>query len=360
MGPVLALHTPRTPCRVCAFFEDRSISESRTRTKYTYDGNRMRVKKTGGTLYWRDVAGNVIAETDLSGNNVNEYVFLNGRRVVRRKSTGDTYYYQVDQLGSVRAITTSTGAVCYDTDYSPYGQEFSHTNTCAQNYKFTGYERDSETGLDYAFNRYYDSRIGRFMSSDPLGPASANYDDPQSMNRYAYVLNNPMSSADPRGLDCVYLNDAGDGYESIDTNSNSDECFKNGGIWADGTVTTISIDPDSNVVELTTDQVLAFGIPGQQSTLIEFGANDLNSPEAETLTYGFHWQEAWQNPNSWATCAADTSKQDYAVGGATMAGWNLWQRAIGIGVSIGENVRTAVLGTLVSAGHVAVSCQGKP
>ncbi len=157
---------------------------------YTYDGNGIRVKKSNGTLYWRAIGGSVIAETNLSGTNVNEYVFFGGRRVARRDSGGSLYYYQVDHLGSTRAITNSSGTPCYDADYTPFGQELAHTNSCAQNYKFAGYERDSETGLDYAINRYYNSRIGRFMSADPLG----------STNRYAYALNNPLSLVDPLGL----------------------------------------------------------------------------------------------------------------------------------------------------------------
>jgi RHS repeat-associated protein len=67
------------------------------------------------------------------------------------------------------------------------------------NYKFTGYERDAETGLDYAFARYYSSRLGRFMSTDPL---AGDLTDPQSLNRYAYVYNNPSNNADPSGLYC--------------------------------------------------------------------------------------------------------------------------------------------------------------
>jgi RHS repeat-associated protein len=65
--------------------------------------------------------------------------------------------------------------------------------------KFTGYERDSETGLDYAQARYFSSAQGRFTSPDPL-LASAKSIDPQSWNRYSYVGNNPMVFADPSGL----------------------------------------------------------------------------------------------------------------------------------------------------------------
>jgi RHS repeat-associated protein len=65
--------------------------------------------------------------------------------------------------------------------------------------KFTGYERDAETGLDYAQARYFSSAQGRFTSADPL-TASGEPTDPQTWNRYAYVSNNPLVYADPSGL----------------------------------------------------------------------------------------------------------------------------------------------------------------
>ena len=75
--------------------------------------------------------------------------------------------------------------------------------TCPQNYKFTGYERDSESGLDYAIFRYYSSGLGRFLTADPL-PGRLN--NPQSFNRYSYVLNNPCTLLDPFGLTTCTIN----------------------------------------------------------------------------------------------------------------------------------------------------------
>lgn len=67
------------------------------------------------------------------------------------------------------------------------------------NYPFlTAYERDNETGLDYAQARYYGSTAGRFMSVDPL---AGNTEDPQTLNRYVYTRNNPLKYIDPDGLD---------------------------------------------------------------------------------------------------------------------------------------------------------------
>jgi RHS repeat-associated protein len=152
---------------------------------------------SGGTLYWRATSGAALAETDLNGNITSEYVFFAGQRIARRDSSNNVYYYYTDQVGSTTAITTASGTPCYGATFTPYGEEHNTLNTCAQNYKFTGYERDSETGLDYAFARYYDSRLGRFLSADPL---ASNPTSPQSLNRYAYTMNNPNNLVDPLGL----------------------------------------------------------------------------------------------------------------------------------------------------------------
>lgn len=74
------------------------------------------------------------------------------------------------------------------------------------------------------------------MSPDPSGIGSAKLDHPASLNLYSYVQNDPVNLGDRRGLDCVYMNDAGDSAESVDTHSDAQECSDNGGFWVDGTV----------------------------------------------------------------------------------------------------------------------------
>ncbi|MGB0036065.1 MAG: RHS repeat-associated core domain-containing protein [Candidatus Acidiferrales bacterium] len=172
---------------------------------YVYDGNGLRVEKSnsaGGTLYWRAITGETIAETDTTGSTTNsaykEYVFFAGRRIASHDGLGNVNYFYTDHLGSITTITDGSGNACYQATFTPYGEEHAlPTNTCSSNYKFTGFERDSETGIDYAFARYYNSRLGRFMSADPLG---GDIGDPQSLNRYAYVRNSPTSLIDPLGL----------------------------------------------------------------------------------------------------------------------------------------------------------------
>lgn len=82
------------------------------------------------------------------------------------------------------------------------------------------------------------SSMGRFSSPDPSGLFYSDPSNPQSLNLYSYAQNNPLINVDPTGLDCAYFNDAGDGVESIDRNSNSGECGQNGGDWVNGRISS--------------------------------------------------------------------------------------------------------------------------
>lgn len=116
-----------------------------------------------------------------------------------------------DQLGTPRIIIDKTGALANVKrhDYLPFGEELLEGQggrTAQQGYvvdsvrqKFTRKERDIETGLDYFGARYYASTQGRFTSTDPL-LSSGREEEPQSWNRYSYVLNNPLRLIDPSGL----------------------------------------------------------------------------------------------------------------------------------------------------------------
>jgi RHS repeat-associated protein len=114
-------------------------------------------------------------------------------------SGGTVRYYWSDHLGTTRIVTDASGNVCYEADFYPYGGERAVTTTCSQSYKFTGKERDTETGNDNFGARYYPNNLGRFLTPDPL-MASGRASNPQSWNRYAYTLNNPVRFIDPNGL----------------------------------------------------------------------------------------------------------------------------------------------------------------
>jgi len=183
---------------------------------YVYDGNGERVEKcnvtpcptsgTNGTLYWKGTGSQTLDESDLSGNALEEYIFFNGQRVARRDvATNLMHYYFSDHLGSHGVVESATGTTCeQDIDYYPYGGvEHDYCPNTAQNYKFTGKERDTESGLDNFGARYNASTMGRFMSPDwsaKVEPVPySKLDDPQTLNLYAYVGNNPLIRVDKDG-----------------------------------------------------------------------------------------------------------------------------------------------------------------
>lgn len=169
---------------------------------YTYDADGRRVQKVAGgatTNYVQDLSGNILAETQ-GGTLTKGYAYLNGQ-LIAQYDNGTTHFLQTDHLGSARVLTGVNGCVAESLDYLPFGELNSNGSaTCPADttQKFTGYERDSETGADYALARYYGSGMGRFFSPDPLG---GDITDPQTLNRYAYVRNSPLTLTDPTGMD---------------------------------------------------------------------------------------------------------------------------------------------------------------
>ena len=192
--------------------ENQLTSTSNSTMNYLYDGDGNRVEKSGSKLYWYS-GGEVLDETDTTGSatngSFNEYMFFAGKRIARRDSSGNVFYYLADHLGTSRVIAEvpngqTTATLCYDADYEPFGTEHAYTNTCSQNYKFTGKERDTESGLDNFGARYYGSSLGRFMQTDPKVTSAKKMVDPQQWNMYPYVRNNPLALFDPDGKEAYF------------------------------------------------------------------------------------------------------------------------------------------------------------
>lgn len=204
--------TSNTPFTYIYDAENRLIAAGGM--SYIYDGDGNRVEKctegakagtcasgATGMLYWWGTGNAPQAETDLSGNVLEDYIFLNGQRIARRDAaTNVVHFYFSDHLGSHAVVENDSGTSCeQDVDYYPYGgvEHDYCTTPVAQNYKFTGKERDAESGLDNFGARYDSSSLGRFQTPDPLGGKLIN---PQTLNKYAYVANNPINFTDPTGL----------------------------------------------------------------------------------------------------------------------------------------------------------------
>jgi RHS repeat-associated protein len=168
---------------------------------YTYDGDGQRVMKSSGTLYWRGADGSILAETDTSGNTTREYIYFSNGQIAWRDASGNVYYLFQDYLGSTQTMTTANGTLCYDADRYPFGGELTFTSTCLQDYTFAGMESDTESGDYHAWFRQQTPNLGRWTSPDLLGGDVTN---PLSLNRYAYVTNNPTRLTDPLGLYPIY------------------------------------------------------------------------------------------------------------------------------------------------------------
>jgi RHS repeat-associated protein len=169
-------------------------------TVYYYDGEGQRVEQidptTGTTVFVYDAFGNLVADYG----------------TLPAPPASPTEYVTVDDLGTTRLITDTSGNVLERHDFEPFGFELMGTEggwrTSVSGYgvmptsvrqQFTGQERDG-TGLDYFQARYFSSTQGRFASVDP-GNAGASLGNPQSWNGYAYVSNSPLRFTDPSGLD---------------------------------------------------------------------------------------------------------------------------------------------------------------
>jgi RHS repeat-associated protein len=158
---------------------------------YSYDGNRLRIIKDSTVYVYSGTK--VIAEYS-GGSLQKEYVYSGGKLLATVVGSS-TIYHHPDHLSN-RVETDGSGNVVRTFGQVPFGETWYETGT-ADKWKFTSYERDSETTLDYAISRYYANGLGCFASPDVLQGDIAN---PQSLNRYSYVLGDPVNLVDPLGL----------------------------------------------------------------------------------------------------------------------------------------------------------------
>jgi RHS repeat-associated protein len=170
-------------------------------TTMEYDYTGMRVKKNGGgtTLY-------PFAGVEIDPNNVMTKFIRIGNENFASNKGGVQYFYHNDHLGGVNVITDITGGRVQLVEYDPWGSVSRSEGNIDPTHKFTGKELDPETGLYYYGGRYYDPEISRFISADPF---VSDPDEPQNLNRYSYVNNDPINYTDPSGY--FYMSKSGGG-----------------------------------------------------------------------------------------------------------------------------------------------------
>jgi RHS repeat-associated protein len=196
-----------------------------TSGSYGFDGIGQRVKKTEGgqTIYYvySTFIGDAVMEVNSAGVQRAYVSGGRGQMVALRSTDGNFYWIHKDHLGSGRKMTNTSGNLTYRAEFDPYGKLLFEWSSSSQpnlnSKKFTGYERDTGSGLDYAQARMYSSEWGRFMSPDPLSSSITR--SPKRLNRYTFVSGDPVNFKDRRGTcQSVWL---------------PDEMYSAGGSWFD-------------------------------------------------------------------------------------------------------------------------------
>jgi RHS repeat-associated protein len=173
--------------------ENRVISINNGATTYTYGAGSSRLTKTTGGTTTRYYFG-VAEKTNSSWTKIQ--VGIPAGTV--EWDNGTILFKSNDHLGTPRIITNASGALIGQTDLFPYGEVWSETGTQTK-YKFSGKERDAESGNDYFGERYLNNIAGRFLTVDPV----IHLNDPQSFNAYVYTRNDPVNLIDPDGADSI-------------------------------------------------------------------------------------------------------------------------------------------------------------
>jgi RHS repeat-associated protein len=219
--------------RICAV-SSTPVPGFTTMTGYVYDAEGTRVAKGTITSMSCDPSVNGIAtannETDYvlgpGGEQVTElaqdangtmnwqrsYVYAGGALIATYDPNPDApsqplpSFRLTDWLGTLRATTDAYGVAQGTCTGLPFGDGVTCSGDIPDNHHFTGKERDSESGNDYFPARYYASSMGRWLSPDwsaKVEPVPyAKLGNPQSLNLYSYVLNNPLSNVDLDGHAC--------------------------------------------------------------------------------------------------------------------------------------------------------------
>ncbi len=170
-----------------------------TLASYRYGADGLRSHKVVGgavTVYLYDLRGNLIGEAAGDGSPLRDYLWHDDVPVAQiDQQAGEILtYLHADHLQTARLATDQSQAIVWRWEGSAFGDTpAEELSTVTVNLRFPGQYFDSETGLHYNWNRYYDPATGRYITSDPIGLGGGT-------NTYAYANGNPLFWVDPWGL----------------------------------------------------------------------------------------------------------------------------------------------------------------
>jgi RHS repeat-associated protein len=219
-GPANTLSVSTATNRVNGWSYDAAGNTTNDgRHLYTWNAlNQQTTVDNGAAVYHYDAAGNRVMKVtptkttyyvfgvgEYSGGVWEKlYVSINGQKAVEY-SNGTTYFFHSDHLGTPRVQTSVTGQVVETWDNYPYGEQWTTTGGVGNTHRYTGKERDTESANDYFGARYYWNGAARWLSVDPEKVPT----DPQQLNGYNYVRNDPVNFVDRDGRNLGMINEGG-------------------------------------------------------------------------------------------------------------------------------------------------------
>jgi RHS repeat-associated protein len=251
-----------------------------------------------------------------------------------------------DHLGSVRLVTDANGTVLSEHKYFPFGEPMLGEAYFYNTHKFTGHERDAESGMDYMLARYYSSSQSRFLSTDPVAIKPERLRIPQRLNLYTYAANNPIKFFDPTGEDVEVGNRAVKGTLGIGahafiivkpTGANVEK-FKDRTDPKTGTITLSGHPKDGNLVRTQNDardvgkatQTINVAAP-KGTSMEKFEANVIQASDSykNDAKYEATPGPGTYNSNSLASGTLKAAGSDHTPTTSDLDGYNAgWDQAV--------------------------------
>jgi RHS repeat-associated protein len=212
-------------------------------TSYVYNGDGLRMRKetsSGGTepFTW-DLTQPAPALVQDGSTDIIDGP--GGLPLEQVTGSGTVTYFQADQLGSTRLLTTPTGTAAATYTYDPYGNLTASTGTATTSLRYAGQFFDPESGYYYLRARYYDPKTAQFITRDPVSPAT---------QPYAYTADNPANNIDPSGQFCIGIGSIEIGFgcpSGGNTSPNIDQCLiagaLRGGVGGDTSPGNSNVSP---------------------------------------------------------------------------------------------------------------------